>query len=502
MKLSAALSLGVVAPRFLLNPAINADSPNQQNILIVVFDAFSAYHIPFYGHARNTTPNLTKLAERAIVYHNHYSAANYTTPGTASLLTGTLPWTHRALGQNVRVAEDLSQRNIFNLFSDHYRMVYSHNRYVNTFFRQFGVDIDDYTPREELFIEESDFINRVFGRDDDAATVAWVRALNQWEEGYSYSLYLSRLNAYLQAKKEERLSEIRKDFPKGIPHIKKIQSYFLLEDAIDHLAAAITEAPKPYLGYYHFLPPHDPYNPRKEFYGTFQKDDYVLPEKPDHLFSSDSPHEILQKRSTYYDEYILYVDAEFARLYDFMAQNGLLENTWIVLTSDHGELFERGYGGHVTELLFQSIVRVPMLIFEPGRTSRLDIYDNTSSIDILPTLLHLTHQGSPDWLEGKVLPPFKTVPENDQDVFSFEAKGTEVNDPIQGGTAMLVRGNHKLIYYFGYEELGESGEMIELYDIESDPDELENLYPSQKQIADELLAVVLDRIEAADQPYR
>jgi arylsulfatase A-like enzyme len=132
----------------------------------------------------------------------------------------------------------------------------------------------------------------------------------------------------------------------------------------------------------------------------------------------------------------------------------------------------------------------------------LDIYDNTSNIDLLPTLLHLTSQGLPDWLEGNVLPPFKTIPENDQDIFAFESKSTDINDPIQSGTAMLVRDHYKLVYYFGYEELGESGEMIELYDIKNDPDEFENLYPSQKRIADELLAVTLAKIEAADRPYQ
>jgi arylsulfatase A-like enzyme len=178
-----------------------------------------------------------------------------------------------------------------------------------------------------------------------------------------------------------------------------------------------------------------------------------------------------------------------------------LENTWLILTSDHGELFERGLSGHVTEMLFQPVIHVPLLIFEPGRTSRLDIFDKTSNIDILPTLLHITNQEIPDWLEGKLLPPYEDVPENERDVFAFESKITERNEPIRGGTAALVRGDYKLVYYFGYEELGESREMIELYDINNDPDELENLYSSQKAIADELLAVVQSKISTANQPY-
>jgi hypothetical protein len=63
---------------------------------------------------------------------------------------------------------------------------------------------------------------------------------------------------------------------------------------------------------------------------------------------------------------------------------------------------------------------------------------------------------------------------------------------------MIVRGDYKLMWYFGYEELGESGEMIELYDLSVDPEELTNLYPAEKNIADELLPVLKEKIERAN----
>ena len=67
----------------------------------VVFDAWSAYHLPFLGYPRNTTPYLNTLLDQAVVYHNHISAGNYTTPGTASLLTSSYSWTHRAFNHDV-----------------------------------------------------------------------------------------------------------------------------------------------------------------------------------------------------------------------------------------------------------------------------------------------------------------------------------------------------------------------------------------------------------------
>lgn len=61
------------------------------NIILLVLDAMSARNLSLYGYGRETTPHLSRLAERATVYHSHYAAGNYTTPGTASILTGMYP---------------------------------------------------------------------------------------------------------------------------------------------------------------------------------------------------------------------------------------------------------------------------------------------------------------------------------------------------------------------------------------------------------------------------
>ena len=58
------------------------------NIIILVFDAWSAQNISLYGYPRKTTPNLDRFAEKATVYHNHFTGGTFTVPGTASLLTG------------------------------------------------------------------------------------------------------------------------------------------------------------------------------------------------------------------------------------------------------------------------------------------------------------------------------------------------------------------------------------------------------------------------------
>ena len=71
---------------------------------------------------------------------------------------------------------------------------------------------------------------------------------------------------------------------------------------------------QPFLGYYHFLPPHNPYKTRRDFFNHFAEDGYNPVPKPDHLFADASPDEKFDKKRRQYDEYILYVDYEFDRL--------------------------------------------------------------------------------------------------------------------------------------------------------------------------------------------
>ncbi|HET9908527.1 MAG TPA: sulfatase-like hydrolase/transferase, partial [Anaerolineales bacterium] len=93
LKLISSIPVGIFS-RSISKVTQTADTPN---VIIIVFDAWSQRHTSLYGYLRPTMPNLEKFAEKATVYHNHYSAGTFTTPGTASLLTGLYPWSHRAM---------------------------------------------------------------------------------------------------------------------------------------------------------------------------------------------------------------------------------------------------------------------------------------------------------------------------------------------------------------------------------------------------------------------
>src|SRR5512143_2493607 len=150
------LKLGGLLPASLSAPAVmkalsstSQSAAGSQNVIIVVFDAFSAYNISLYGYSRDTMPNMARLAKKAVVYHNHFAGSNFATSGTASLLTGTLPWTHRALQPTHTVDPSFVNRNIFTAFKDYYRLAYTHNGWAWTLLRQFQQQMDDLIPRQK-----------------------------------------------------------------------------------------------------------------------------------------------------------------------------------------------------------------------------------------------------------------------------------------------------------------------------------------------------------------
>ncbi len=512
LKLAGLLPISITTPRLLDSlDGLGATRNNPQNVIVIVFDAWSAYHVSLHGYRRETTPNIARLADRAVVYHNHYAGGNYTTPGTASLLTGTLPWKHRAFQPGGKVDEAYAKKNIFSAFENYYRITYSHNLWANLLLREFRDDLETYIPKSKYFLTGDDaasnhsfflssdkLLQSVFSNDEDIALVSWIRTMENEEEGYAYSLFLSPLyEGYRKRYYESRFAELKALFPRGIP--RDDYDDFVLEQAIDGIGSQLLATPQPFIGYFHFWPPHAPYNTHRDFNRHFFGDGYEPPVKPFDLFGDESPK---VKNRTEYDEYILYIDREFGRFYDHLMENGLLENTWIILTSDHGELFERGIEGHRTPVLYEPVVRVPLLIFEPGRDSRTDIHVNTSAVDLLPTLLHITGQKEADWTEGAILPPFApSQPDPERSIFVVQAEKSEQFAPLTIATLSIRKGDYKLMYFFGYEQLGAGGERIELYNIKDDPEELKNLYQVDNEIGQALLKELKARLEEMNAPY-
>jgi arylsulfatase A-like enzyme len=435
---------------------------------------------------------LARLAERAAVYHRHYAGGNFTLPGAGSLLTGVYPWSHRGLHLFGTVDRAYADRNLFSaLGDDYFTTAYTHNILVVSLLEQFFSHLDRFTPIRELAVLSKTVSDRLFPED---LHLAWwgEKVIRGHGSDLPGSLFLSFQKDFPLDTPQESLKERYADlYPRGLPH-NYDGTFFLLEDAIDWIQNQVVNLHKPFLGYFHLFPPHEPYQMRRDFMDEFQ-DGWEPQAKPDLAFPQSFPQAELNKQRLYYDEYIAFVDAELGRLLDFFDQNRVLDNTYFIVTSDHGQLFERGIHGHVTSTLYQPLLHIPLLISAPGQKERVDVTSPTSCIDLLPTLLHLSGRPIPEWCEGRVLPALGGAePDGERSIYAVEAKRNPKMGPLSVGTVALMKGGYKLVHYFGYPNYPD---MYELYDLENDPEEMENLFTNRKGLASELSGELADRLK-------
>ncbi|HXQ32467.1 MAG TPA: sulfatase-like hydrolase/transferase, partial [Anaerolineales bacterium] len=237
----------------------------------------------------------------------------------------------------------------------------------------------------------------------------------------------------------------------------------------------------------------------KEFFEKF-KDGWKAPEKPIHDLSEeklDSAELGLNHR--YYDEYLASWDHETGRLFDFLKGSGLEENSYIIITADHGELFERGIKGHFTKLIYDPLIRVPLIVSRPGQAAREDIHALTSSVDILPTIASWLGHPIPAWTEGELLLELGEVQNEHRSIFSVDAKYNSSFTPLRNYSISITREAHRFIHY-NYPK--DDYEKFEFYDLHSDPNELTDLFPSKPTLALEMREELMQKVEEVNKPYR
>ncbi len=494
----ASLSAGSLLVSNLAPRALNVHAQRDQslpNIIIFVFDAMSARNLALYGYPRPNTPNLERFAERATVYHAHQAAGNYTVPGTASLLNGMYPWTHRAINQAGLVARDLAGRNLFTLLGNRYqRAAYSQNMWPNYLFEQFSDDIDTLLP-PGAFSAVEQIIGARFPKHRGDTYRAYEEFL--FQDGNPPAALIFGLLGRLFLRRQAIFADSA-DYERGLPRTGNYPIYFRLEEVFDGLQTTIRQLSPPYFAYFHLWAPHAPYKPVTPFEGMFANDSWRPERKPQHPLGGEVPQSQLNTRRMNYDAYIANLDNEFGKMMNALESQGKLDNTCIIVTSDHGESFERGFDGHITPLLFEPLTHVPLLVAAPGQENRRDIYAPTNCVDILPTLLSLAGHPIPDWCEGKILPGLGGVDDPTRSIFSVEAATNPAFAPLQRVSVALRKENFKLTLYRGYRD----EDLYELYDLATDPEELTNLFPLNPSVLNVLKEELLERLSMADSPYQ
>jgi arylsulfatase A-like enzyme len=500
LKLSLALTGGALASRVLPRVLSLGQSADQPNVLILLFDTLTAPHMSLYGYPRQTTPNLERFAKRATVYHRHYSGGSYTIPGTASLLTGLYPWHHRAVNPSAPVRRDLADKSLFHsLGADYFRLGFGQNLWADEFLRQFRADLDEHIPPDWMAYKNPLLLGKINPRDP-MAFVAFDDFLVgglKLDTLYPGSVTLGILDIAVDNGRNTN-PELAKRNPREVPFNEGFyyENHVVFQGIAQSLSQAASRAP--YLAYYHLFSPHGPYAPTAEFSNLF-KDDLKVPRKPRHplIAKKDAlPDELLDHAARAYDQLIANVDSEFGQLMDGLDSFGALANTYVVVLSDHGQLFERGVHGHTSRLLYDQGIHIPLLIRAPGQTERRDVRVPTSNVDLLPTIASLTGGQTPPEVDGQTLVGFGG-PDAERPVFCVEAKESSAFRPLDKASFVLIRGKYKLIWYSGYTDK----DIVELYDLETDPLELTDLAKDLPDVKKDMLEELASARAQADAPY-
>jgi len=189
---------------------------------------------------------------------------------------------------------------------------------------------------------------------------------------------------------------------------RKTAYYGFADDTLNVATDFIARAKKPFFLLVHLHEPHDPYDTPSPFRGMYSTP--VPPTVRRTLSSShygrydDTSQADADSYRDQYEESVRYADERLGRFFGEIDNLLQAEKSVVVITSDHGESFERGYMNH-GEDLFESSTHIPLVIRFPrqGRGARLS--GLTQSIDIAPTLLSAAGIEAPKWMDGRALFP-------------------------------------------------------------------------------------------------
>jgi arylsulfatase A-like enzyme len=183
--------------------------------------------------------------------------------------------------------------------------------------------------------------------------------------------------------------------------------YVSAEDLTKHLCRWIDQANKPFFAWAHYMDVHWPYHREEKL--TRPGEIAQAWRDVTHLHQANwngasiSP----EQRDHYirlYEQAVAYTDSQIGMLVDFLEAEGRLDDTIIIILSDHGEEFlEHGRWGHWENNLHDEVLKVPLIIYLPGYPGSRFIEGQVRTIDLMPTILDLCGCPPEEGMEGTSL---------------------------------------------------------------------------------------------------
>ncbi len=438
------------------------------NLLVIMADELSVKTLGCYGHSIVRTPNIDRLAASGVRFTGAYTNSPICTAARASFATGRYvheigcwdnasPYTGEPTGWGHRLQAE--GHRVTSIGKLHYRNTTDPTGFdeqiVPMHARDGGVGSVLGSIRDELIVQKADKLAREIGPGETSYT--------------NYDLDIAgNACAWLENEAEKH----------GGPG-------------------------KPWMTFVSFVSPHFPLMAPKKYFDMYPTDAVPMPKA--HALDGRPPHPWIEAYRRYvpsddffdderrrvaiasYFGLCTFLDDQVGRVLESLERAGLADSTRVIFASDHGEnLGARGTWGKGT--MYQESAAVPLMMAGPDVEAGAVVETPVSLLDFYPTILESVGV-APDEedksREGRSLYGIARAPyDAERVVFSeYHASGAET-------AAYLIRkGKKKYIHYVGYPP--------ELYDLEADPEEQDDLAgkPESEEIIAELESALRDILD-------
>lgn len=424
-------------------------SPRKPNILLIQADQLAANALSPWGNKTVKAPNIDKLASEGVVFKNCYCNLPMCAPSRASMHAGKLPF-------SIGMFDNASEFHAGIPTFAHYLRSMDYRVEMSGKMHFVGADqFHGYEKRHTTEIYPANF--------------AWTV---DWSKGREYRPTNLTMAPIIESGPCVR--SLQMDYDDEVAYHGKQAIYDFARKQND----------KPFMLTVSFTSPHSPFVIEQKYWDLYNHDDIESPavkplelDEMDHLsrnlhycqardkFTLTDEHRRMARHGYY--GMISYIDEKIGELVEVLEKTGLVENTIIIVTADHGEMMgERGMW--FKQHFFEWAAKVPLIIYYPEHWKPSVVFQNVSLVDLMPTMLDLAKGSSFDEyaseIDGQSLLPAlegNIIQMNDVIISEFAADGST------GPSRMVKKGSWKLMWLEGEDTL--------LYNIEDDPNELNNL---------------------------
>ena len=457
------------------------------NIILVTFDALTAHNMSAYGYKSDTTPFINRWSKNATLFTSAEAGSNFTTPATASLMTGKRVWTHQTyhISGSKPVRSEVESLPAVLKKNGYFNIALVVNPFASV--KVLGMSKSfDIAPLAVEFGSADSLFGWKFGIIDEMLYWAFDDKIRLHNWIVKNDFILSKVINLVSRNISETTVPPEKAFNK-------------LLDIIDG------NVPQPFFVWIHVFPPHDPYLPPEPFKGVdisdsnlrnYKNQEKLIEESYKYLFQykrfPEEMQPVVELMKNYYDEFIRYSDKQFEDFITSLSDRDI-DNTVIILSADHGESFEHGYFTHGGPFLYEQVTNIPLIIKEPGQQKGQVLDSLVEQVDLPASILDLINIPVPEWMDGRSFIPLMrgdTLPERPAFSMNFEGNRSRGHEIVNGSVAVW-KGDYKLIKYL---EINKSL----MFNLRDDPEELEDLTVKEPELSRQLLNLINDGLMKAN----